>query len=143
MNRWDQRQSITFRSVCTAVLTGSAVLGTWGISPAPAWAEDPVATPGRAVADQNDPMMDELKELLRKLGGNPGTLSPQPKAAMAEIMQFWEENGLPPFANKLSILTTASQLQLILLTRPGDLEPETVAAFMITLNEIIDATKLF
>ncbi|MGH7132247.1 MAG: hypothetical protein ACREJO_09915 [Phycisphaerales bacterium] len=93
-------------------------------------------------SDQNDPMMDELKELLRKLGGNPNTLNPQPKAAMAQIIEFWEENGLPPFANKLSILATATQLQVLLLTRPGDLEPETISAFLGTLGQIIDATKV-
>ncbi len=142
MNRWNQRQSITFRSVCAAILTGSAVLGTWGVSAAPAWADTAVAAPDKVGSDQNDPMMDELKELLRKLGGNPNTLNPQPKAAMAQIIEFWEENGLPPFANKLSILATATQLQVLLLTRPGDLEPETISAFLGTLGQIIDATKV-
>ena len=147
MNRWNQRQSITFRSVCAAILTGSAVLGTWGTSAAPAWADGPVDDAGGSsvgeVRSSDAEVNDLLREIMRKLGGNPNTLNPQPKAAMAEIAEFWEENGLLPFVNRLSLLVTATELQTLLLTRPGDLEPETVSAFLVTLGEIIDATKVF
>lgn len=145
MNRWNQRQSITFRSVCTAILTGSAVLGTWGSLAAPAWAD--VAQPTSESVDlarvERQEIPDLLKDLYQKLGGNPNTLNPQPKAAMAQVTEFWEADGLPPFANRLSILITATELQVLLLTDAGDLEPESVAAFLVTLGEIIDATKLF
>ena len=145
MNRWNQRQSITFRSVCTAILTGSAVLGTWGISAAPAWADDvePVVEPVDAVRMDRQEVPDLLKDLYQKLGGNPNTLNPQPKAAMLEITEFWQARGLPEFANRLSILFTATQLQTMLLTEPGDLDPVSVTNFLGTLSEIIDATKQF
>lgn len=139
MNRSPWRQSINFLAFGAICLASFAVSNSAAARAAEPGASD---TGISALADDATELQERLRELYRKIGGNPGVLSPQPKSAIVQVEEFWDANGPRYVVDRLGTQLTALQLQDSLLADPGDLEPELVARFLVTLNEIVEACKL-